>query len=122
MSDTKSWQEVTMENSETWDRKESIEGKLVKVQESVGPNESMLYTLKTDKGMIGVWGSTVLDTKFEGISNGSMVKIEPQGKVKSEKTGREYQDFKVFVKPPEFEEVTDVPDDLSFDMPKDFLT
>lgn len=98
--------EVTMENnSEIWDRQKPITGKLVSVKTNIGPNESMLYELKTETSIIGVWGSTVLDTKFAGIQNGSMVKIEPLGEVKSEKTGRKYQDFKVFVKPPDFEEV-----------------
>lgn len=99
--------EVTAENTPTWDRIKPITGKLVGVKSNVGPNESMLYTLQTDSGNIGVWGSTVLDTKFMGIQNGSMVKVEPMGQQKSPTTGRTYQDFKVFVKPPEFTEVLD---------------
>lgn len=106
--------EVTMEASETWDRKDVVQGKLVSVKSNIGPNESMLYTLDTANGKIGIWGSTVLDTKFAGIPNGSEVRIEPQGEVKSEKTGRSYQDFKVFVKPPEFEEIP------SEDIPPEF--
>jgi hypothetical protein len=100
------WAEITAEtNDEVWDRKAPIEGTLVDIKSDIGPNESMLYVLKTKDGKVSLWGSTVLDTKFEGIANGSQVRIEPQGKVKSEKTGREYQDFKVFVKPPKFKEV-----------------
>lgn len=109
--------EVTAENSPTWDRIAPITGKLVGVKSNVGENESMLYTLQTDNGNIGVWGSTVLDTKFAGIQNGSMVKIEPLGKQKSEKTGRTYNDFRVFVKPPEFKEVLDGAETLSDDEP-----
>src|ERR1700753_526332 len=114
------WEEIVAEtNDDVWDRKGPIEGKLVEIKQDIGPNESMLYILKTAKGKVSVWGSTVLDTKFSGIDNGSLVRIEPQGKVKSEKTGREYQDFKVFVKPPSFEEIGElVPDD---EMPPDFL-
>lgn len=102
----KEWTEVTAEtNSEVWARDKPIEGQLVKVQSGVGPNESMLYTLKTDSGNVSVWGSTVLDTKFAEIENGSMVKIEPQGEVKSEKTQRKYQDYKVFTIPPAYKEI-----------------
>jgi hypothetical protein len=105
---SKDWKEIVAEtNDVVWDRQKPIEGRLVDVKSDIGPNESMMYVLKTDKEKVSVWGSTVLDTKFQGIANGSLVRIEPQGKVKSEKTGREYQDFKVFVKPPEFEEVKD---------------
>lgn len=106
------WREIVAEtNSEVWNREKPLEGSLISVKNNVGPNESMLYVLKTKDGEVAVWGSTVLDTKFAEIERGSQVRIEPQGKVKSEKTGREYQDFKVFVKPPVFEEVfmPDVP-------------
>jgi hypothetical protein len=104
--------EVTAENNETWDRQATITGKLVDVKSGVGPNESMLYTLETEDGRIGVWGSTVLDTKMAGIQRNSMVKIVPQGETKSEKTGRKYQDFKIYVKAPAFEEVIDAGDEL----------
>jgi hypothetical protein len=115
------WSEVTVEtNDEIWDRKAPIEGKLVDVKSDIGPNESWLYTLQTKSGKVSLWGSTVLDTKFSGIANGSMVRVEPQGKVTSEKSGRTYQDFKVFVKPPEFEEVKDK-DESEPEMPPDFL-
>jgi len=117
MNEDKSWEEITAQTGETWDRTAPIVGKLVGVKSNVGANESMLYQLKTEDGIIGVWGSTVLDTKFAGIQNGSMVKIEPMGKQKSEKTGRTYQDFRVFVKPPEFEEILDGGEKLPDDEP-----
>lgn len=101
------WEEVSLENNEIWNRQTTITGKLVDIKSNVGPNESILYTLDTDDGRVGVWGSTVLDTKMAGVQRNSMVKIEPQGETKSEKTGRKYQDFKVYVKPPEFTEVKD---------------
>lgn len=122
-----SWTEIVAEtNDEVWDRKSPIEGKLVDIKSDVGPNESMLYVLSTKEGKISVWGSTVLDTKFSNIENGSLVRIEPQGKVKSEKTGREYQDFKVFSDTPKLEEVdpSEVPDfpekEPDPEMPPDF--
>lgn len=104
------WEEVTPENNPTWEGKEPITGKLVEVKSNVGSNNSMLYVLETADGRVSVWGSTVLDTKFAGIVRNSMVKIEPLGKVKSEKSSREYYDYKVFVKPPGFEEVSDKKD------------
>lgn len=113
------WEEIVAEtNDEVWDRKASIEGLLVDIKSDIGPNESFLYVLKTKEGKVSLWGSTVLDTKFEGIANGSQVRIEPQGKVTSEKSGRTYQDFKVFVKPPAFKEVGD---DEPLPEPPDFL-
>ena len=117
MKEDNSWTEVTAESGETWDRQAPITGKLVGVKTNIGPNESNLYSLQTDKGVVGVWGSTVLDTKFAGIQNGSMVKIEPMGKQKSEKTGRTYQDFRVFVKPSEFAEVLPGSEHLPNDEP-----
>lgn len=111
------WTEITAESGEVWDRQAPITGKLVSSKSNIGPNESNLYNLQTENGLVGVWGSTVLDTKFAGIQNGSMVKIEPMGKQKSEKTGRTYQDFRVYVKPPEFTEVLDGAEKLPSDEP-----
>lgn len=93
------WTEVIASDNKMWDKKAPIIGVLVGKKENVGPNESMLYTIKTDDGNVGVWGSTVLDNKFVEIPLGFKVKIEPVGLVKSPKTGREYQDFKVMYKP-----------------------
>lgn len=121
-----SWKEIVAEtNDMVWDRKAPIEGKLVDIKRDIGPNESMMYTLSTKDGKVSLWGSTVLDTKFANIENGSLVRIEPQGKVKSEKTGREYQDFKVFSDTPKLEEVDpaevpDFPDEPEPEMPPDF--
>lgn len=95
------WKEATISNVPMWDKEETISGVLKKKQESVGPNESWLYTIKTTDGDLGIWGSTVLDTKFSEIEVGYEVKIEPLGKTKSPKTGREYMDFKVMYRPGE---------------------
>lgn len=102
----------TAKTDGTWDKQKPLMGKLVRKQENVGPNNSMMYHLEVtegdDKGkVIGVWGSTVIDTKFDSIPLNSLVKIESLGKVKSEKTGREYEDFKVLYKPPVPEEIAD---------------
>ena len=115
------WKKVVPSNTPTWDREDPIEGEYVKFQSEVGPNESFLYTLKTKDGEIGVWGSTTLDTKFAEIQTGSTVKIEPLGKDHSEKTGRDYLDFDVFYKEPEFKQAgvnTPTPSQSGYDKAK----
>lgn len=99
-----SWIEVVPSEGTAWDREGRLEGVYIKRQENIGPNESKMYTIKTKDGEVSVWGSTVLDTKFSEIAMGSQVRIDPLGKVKSEKTGREYMDFAVFWKEGEFQE------------------
>lgn len=91
------WREVTLDSSsDVWDREDPIEGTFVGVREDVGPNESKLYTIKTDKGEVKVWGSTVLDDKLMGVPQGSKVRIEYEGKLKSKK-GTQYHSYKVFI-------------------------
>lgn len=94
----------------TWDKSAPIMGKYVRKQENVGPNNSNMYHIEITEGddqgkTIGVWGSTVLDTKFDSVPVNSLVKVEALGKTKSEKTGREYEDFKLLYKPPVPEEI-----------------
>lgn len=95
MSDKKSWTEVTATPDAVWDRSAPIEGEIIKVRENVGPNSSMLYSLLTEAGEVAVWGSTALDPKLSELYLHDQVRIEPLGKVKSPKTGREYWDFRV---------------------------
>lgn len=85
-------------NQDMWDREGTVQGKFTNKQTEVGPNKSNVYTLTQEDGStIGLWGSTVLDTKFDQIPLGSMVKIESLGKVKG-KGGSSYYDYKVFSK------------------------
>lgn len=120
--DEPQWQEAGLANKDIWDRKAPIEGELLRAKENTGPNESMLYEIKTKDGIVSVWGSTVLDTKLEGVPVGCEVRIEPQGLTKSPKTGREYLDFKVFFKDTPFKEVTEGGEDITgLEMPPDFL-
>lgn len=74
---------------------DSIEGRYVAKKENVGTNNSNIYYLDVDGERVGVWGSTVLDTKFSQIAIGKMVAIEYLGKKQFEKGGRSYHDFKV---------------------------
>ena len=74
---------------------DEIEGKLIRIDEEVGENKSMLYTLETENYVRGVWGSTVLDEKMKIFEVGDYVKIVFLGKKKgSKKEG--YKDFDVF--------------------------
>jgi hypothetical protein len=95
------WVETTTSESTTWDREDTLIGVYKQKKEGVGANEANIYVLKTKDGDVNVWGSTVLDSKFQDIEIGCEVKIEPLGGVKSPKTGREYLDFKVLYRTPE---------------------
>jgi hypothetical protein len=99
------WIETTTNETEQWNKTDEIIGQLIKKQSGIGANESNLYTLRTKDGDVAVWGSTVLDTKFQDIEVGYDVKIEPLGKVKSPKTGREYFDYTVSYRIGELKEV-----------------
>jgi hypothetical protein len=132
MADEKKWVEVTATPDEVWDRSAPIEGELIRVRHEVGPNNSSLYTLLTEDGEVALWGSTALDPRLGELSLHDQVRIEPLGKVKSPKTGREYWDFKVMYIAGErsgYEKAKEVRDSIGgedvpmtdADMPPDFL-
>ena len=56
-------------------------GVLIAIENSVGPNNSMMYTFEEGKSheMVNVWGSTVLDSRMKGIRLGQEVKIVYKG-------------------------------------------
>lgn len=85
-----------------WDESTGpVTGTYVKKRSDVGPNSSMVYTLRFENGEeVGVWGSSVIDTKFKEIPVGSLVKVEFLGKV-SGKRGTQYKDYDVKYKPPQ---------------------
>jgi len=64
-----------------------IEGVLVRVQENIGENKSMLYTLETSAGMKSVWGSAILDSRMALVKTGDKLKITYKGKAEA-KTGK----------------------------------
>ena len=93
----RNWTEVSVDtDNSVWDKELPIEGEFVKLERDVGPNKSLMYTIKTDDGEVKVWGSTVLDDKLMGIVVGTYVRIEYEGKVTSKK-GTSYHDSKVFI-------------------------
>jgi len=98
------WTEAGSGSGDTWkpeNEGDSITGLYKTRKENVGINNSNIYLIKEDSKdePTSVWGSTVLDTKFEEIPTGSLVKIEYLGKVKS-KAPQPYKDFKVMYKAP----------------------
>lgn len=93
------WKKVEMAGS--WDPEEDKEivGVLVNKEENVGPNESMMYTIETETGeRLGVWGSTVLNSRMGQVPVGTEVKIVYKGKATSDKTGRQYKDYEVYIR------------------------
>lgn len=56
-----------------------IEGVLVKIQEGVGANNSMLYQIETPEGVKSVWGSAILDSRMGLVKVGDQIKITFQG-------------------------------------------
>ena len=102
------WQEAGSNSGETWkpeNEGDTLTGLYTAKKENVGQNNSNIYMIQVDgeDEPTSVWGSTVLDTKFQEIGIGSEVKIEYLGKVKS-KAPQPYKDFKVLYKPaPKFE-------------------
>ena len=58
---------------------DEIQGVLVKIQESVGSNNSYFYTIEVEKKPIGVWGSAILDPKMLAAKVGDLIKIRYDG-------------------------------------------
>jgi len=87
---------------------DKIQGLLVKVEEKVGPNESMLYHLEQKGGdRIQVWGSTVLDSRMIPVKIGQEVRITYKGE--AEKGGRgknKPKIYKVEYRDPETEDIS----------------
>jgi hypothetical protein len=86
----------TYENDEDF-----IEGILVRVQENVGANDSMLYSIETPEGVKNVWGATLLDARMALIKEGSKVKITYKGLAEAKGGKNPAKLFKVEVDEPE---------------------
>lgn len=94
----------------TWNEKEQkiVFGTYKHMKTGVGPNDSNVYILQEDSkdDPTSVWGSTVLDTKFEEIPLGSRVKIEFLGMATGKRS--QYKDYKVvFIAPKVADAVAD---------------
>lgn len=105
------WEKVDM--APTWDytTQKEIEGLFVGREENVGPNGSNMYTVEVKgRGNVGIWGNAVLDVRFKNLSIGEEIKVVYLGKVKSEKTKREYHNFDVYHRPMPMEKVSNQED------------
>lgn len=114
------WIKIDPSSSTIWNKKEEdgtfsldegdmLVGAFLGVREHVGPNDANLYEFeKLDKSTISVWGSSILDARFKNLKVGEEVKVVYLGKLKSEKTGRQYHNYEVFHKPSEIAE-EDIP-------------
>ena len=58
---------------------DSVEGVLVQIQEEVGPNKSMLYSVETSEGVKSVWGSIILDQRMALVKAGDKLRITYKG-------------------------------------------
>lgn len=107
MSEKNKWIQVEPNITPVWNYKQEdgnfslkkgdeLIGIYVGKKERIGPNNSVIYEFKVGEETKGVWGSTVIDTRFSTLTEGMEVKIVYKGKTKSEKSGREYHDFNVF--------------------------
>ena len=66
--------------------------------------DDIIYVLEGEKGLIGVNTSPVLATKMEQVSEGMTIKVVYEGKERSAKSGREYNNFSVWIDEEEGEE------------------
>lgn len=74
------FEKVELNNWKPEKDEDSIEGILIKVEEDVGVNKSMLYHLDVECKPMAVWGSAVLNTKMTATRIGDLIKIVYLGK------------------------------------------
>ena len=75
---------------------DGVEGRYIEKKTGIGPNKSNVYVLDVGGQRVGIWGSTVIDSKFEKIAIGKMIALAYAGNATG-KTGKTYKDFKVAV-------------------------
>lgn len=87
-------------NPQTWTYVKDgdfIEGILIRKQENVGPNSSMLYSIETPAGVKNVWGATILDERMALVNVGDKIKITYKGNAEAKKGKKPAKIFKVEV-------------------------
>lgn len=98
------WQKIEPTQSNIWDfnAQPDMIGTYVRKEQEIGPNNSNLYTFRMADGEeISVWGSTLIDNRMVRVELGNEVKIVYLGKVKSEKSNREYHNYEIYFRPAE---------------------
>ena len=104
------WVKVSMEDNlvHDFEIEKEVQGILKNKKENLGQNNSRLYEIELDDGVItAVWGSTVLDNKMSKVAMGQQVKIVYLGMETNPKTKRSYKNFDVYYKDVETEEEID---------------
>ena len=84
-----------METQRVWTAEkvgDEIEGRYVGKNEKSGNMKSPMYVLEVEGEKVGIWGSAVIDGRFEKIAIGKMVGIEYLGE-KQSKRGNTYKDY-----------------------------
>jgi hypothetical protein len=96
------WEEVKDPEESIWRPEaagDEILGRYIEKERDVGPYKSTKYTLETDEGEVYVFGSTVLDRKFDDVPIGYEVKIIYQGEKPSKPPKKPFKLFQVFKRP-----------------------
>lgn len=79
----------------------TVQGLYVDKKMNIGANKSNLYEIEIADGRkVSIWGSALLDGKFDLIPMGSEVRVTYLGMEKAKQSARSYRTFKVeFAKP-----------------------
>ena len=86
------------DNRHFWDRKAPLEGVLAMSKSNLPPNGNTLYAVENEMGeRTYFWGSMVLDDKLNGLANGTIVRIEPQGRLQSRASNYKYWGYRVLI-------------------------
>lgn len=75
-----------------------IQGMFCGTVAKVGENESNVHIIQHEGKRVGIWGSAVLDKRMSSVNLNADVMVVFQSLEQSEKSGREYKDFKVYAK------------------------
>src|SRR3990167_1832931 len=111
-----SWNGINEDGSYKLKENDELIGVYKGKEENIGENNSTIYNFRTEKGMIGVWGSTVLDTRFKNLEIGEEVKVIYLGVVPSKTKGRKgYHNFDVFHRKSDFIPIVEDNNEPSFD-------
>lgn len=111
------WKKIEPEGGNTWNYQEdpNFEGTFKRMEENVGPNKSNLYHFELENGEeMGVWGSTVIDTRFKNLVEGERVRIKYLGQVKG-KGPRPYHNFEIYHWVEDFPDTTPAKEDVDPD-------
>lgn len=78
-----------------------VEGILLKVQDNVGPQDSMLYTLEVNGKPESIWGCAILDQRMIGVKIGEKIRVTFKGVGEASPGKNAPKIFKVEVDRPE---------------------